>query len=141
MDAPWLSDYRHLGGSVKPARRGTRNAIICRETAVGRPHDHQNGRPVRWPDYDRAEIATDGVFTRRLVFAVVGVTVLIVLRPASSGIGIMPVAIVLCDQPARDVGFRRLQSLAVSRIKWFCGASSFANYLLIAATYTPSSPG
>jgi len=101
----------------------------------------ESGRPVAaGRDYDRAEIAVDGVVHGvGLLFGVVGVTVLIVFAARSSGIASLPVAIVYATGLLAMLGLSAAYNLwPVSRIKWLLRRFDHsAIYLLIAATYTP----
>jgi hemolysin III len=101
----------------------------------------ESGRPVTaGRDYDRAEIAVDGVVHGvGLLFGVVGVTVLIVFAARSSGIASLPVAIVYATGLLAMLGLSAAYNLwPVSRIKWLLRRFDHsAIYLLIAATYTP----
>jgi len=100
----------------------------------------QNGRPVAvGRDYDRAEIALDGVVHGvGLVFGVVGVTVLIVFAARSSGIGDLPVGSSMRPACSRCWVFGCLQSLAgLAHQMVLRRFDHSAIYLLIAATYTP----
>jgi len=101
----------------------------------------QSGRPrAAGRDYDRAEIAVDGVVHAvGLVLGVTGAAVLIAFAARMPGTGDLPVSIVYVSALLAMLGFSAAYNLwPVSRIKWLLRRFDHAAiYLLIAATYTP----
>jgi hemolysin III len=98
----------------------------------------ESGRPrAAGRDYDRAEIAVDGVV--HAVGLVLGVTGAAVLIAFAARIGDLPVSIVYVSGLLAMLGFSAAYNLwPVSRIKWLLRRFDHsAIYLLIAATYTP----
>ena len=98
----------------------------------------ESGRPhAAGRDYDRTEIAVDGVV--HAVGLVLGVTGAAVLIAFAARIGDLPVSIVYVSGLLAMLGFSAAYNLwPVSRIKWLLRRFDHsAIYLLIAATYTP----
>jgi len=99
------------------------------------------GRPrAAGRDYDRAEIAVDGVVHAvGLVLGVSGAAVLIGFAAGMPGARDLPISIVYVSGLLAMLGFSAAYNLwPVSRIKWLLRRFDHsAIYLLIAATYTP----